>query len=141
MKDTLRPGLIHTMRYQVPRDRTVPHLLPESPDFAGMPEVLATGYMIGIIEWACTEALHGHLDDGELTLGTHVDLSHRAPTVPGATVTVDVTLIEVDGRTLHFGIQARDEQAVISTGTHQRGVIDRSRFESRLARQNNRAPQ
>jgi fluoroacetyl-CoA thioesterase len=135
VKDTLRPGLTHTLRYRVPVNRTVPHLLPESPGFNTMPEVLATGYMIGIIEWACVEALHDHLDEGELTLGIHVNLSHEAPTVPGSTVTVDVTLTEVDGRALSFEIAARDEYAVISTGTHRRGVVDRDRFEARLPRQ------
>lgn len=135
MKDTLRPGLAHTLRYRVPANRTVPHLLPESPGFTTMPEVLATGYMVGIIEWACTEALREHLDEGELTLGTHVNLSHEAPTVPGSTVTVDVTLTEVDGRALSFEVAARDEYAVISTGTHRRGVVDRARFEARLPRQ------
>ena len=135
MKDTLQSGLVHTMRYEVPPERAVPHLLPESPDFAAMPEVLATGYLVGIIEWACIETLHGHLDDGELTLGTHVNLSHQAPTVPGSAVTVEVKLAEVNGRTLLFDVAARDEHAVVSTGTHQRGVIDRDRFEARLARQ------
>jgi fluoroacetyl-CoA thioesterase len=132
MRDTLRPGLTHTMTYTVPEERTVPRLLPESPDFAAMPEVLATGYLVGIIEWACIEALHEHLEDGELTLGTHVDLSHAAPTVPGGTVTVEVRLAEVDGRALTFEVEARDEDATISAGRHRRGVIDRERFERRL---------
>ncbi len=135
MRETLCPGVSHTMSYSVPENRTVPHLLPESPEFASMPEVLATGYMIGIIEWACIEALHGHLDDTELTLGSHVDLSHQAPTVPGSTVTVEVTLTEVEGRSLAFDVTASDEHAVISTGTHRRGVVDRERFTASLARQ------
>jgi len=134
MKDTLRPGLAHTMRYQVPENRTVPHLLPESADFAAMPGVLATGYLVGIIEWACIETLHGHLDDHELTLGTHVNLSHRAPTTPGSTVTISVKLAEVNGRSLTFEVEAGDEHAVISSGLHQRGVVDRDRFEARLGR-------
>ncbi|WP_423057262.1 thioesterase family protein [Brevibacterium linens] len=139
MKSTLKPGIAHTMHYTVPENRTVPHLLPESPDFADIPEVLATGYMVGIVEWACIQALHGHLDDGELTLGTHVDLSHDAPTVPGSTVIVDVCLAEVDGRSLLFEIEARDEHAVISSGHHLRGVIDRDCFEFRIARRTGRA--
>ncbi len=122
------------MAYTVPEHRTVPNLLPESADFAAMPHVLATGYMVGIIEWACMEALHGHLDEGEITLGTHVDLSHVAPTLPGSTVTIEVELTAVDRRALTFDIVARDENAVISTGSHQRGVVDRARFEGRLGR-------
>lgn len=132
MKNTLRPGIRRTMSYVVRENRTVPHLLPESADFAAMPHVLATGYMVGIIEWACMEALRGHLDEGEITLGTLVDVSHVAPTLPGSTVTVEVTLTAVERRTLTFEVTACDENAVISTGTHQRGVIDQERFESRL---------
>lgn len=132
MRPTLRSGVTHTMTYQVPDNRTVPHLLPESHDFASMPAVLATGYLVGIIEWACIEALHGHLDDNELTLGTHVDLSHEAPTVPGSTVTVEVTLVEVEGRSLLFEVHAKDDYAAISRGTHRRGVVDGERFTARL---------
>ena len=134
MKDTLQPGITHTMTYKVPDNRTVPNLLPEAPEFVAMPEVLATGYMVGIIELACMQALHGHLDEDEITLGTQVNFSHAAPTVPGSTVTVDVKLTDVDRRALTFEIESRDENATISTGTHQRGVANRERFESRLPR-------
>lgn len=134
MKDTLQPGITHTMTYTVPENRTVPNLLPESDDFAAMPQVLATGYMVGIIEWACMEALHGHIDDTEISLGTHVNFSHAAPTVPGSTVTVDVKIAAVERRTVTFEIEARDDNATISTGTHQRGIIDRERFEGRLSK-------
>lgn len=132
MKGDLRAGIRHTMQYTVPSTRTVPMLLPESEDFTAMPEVLATGYLVGIIEWACIQTLHGFLDHNELTLGTHVDLSHQAPTVPGSTVTIEVELTEVEGRSLTFAIQAHDDHAVISRGTHQRGVIDRNRFQARI---------
>lgn len=135
MKETLKPGLAHTMQYLVPRDRTVPHLLPESSHFIAMPEVLATGYLVGIIEWACMETIAEHLDEGEQTLGIHVNLSHEAPTIPGSTVTVDVALTEVDGRVLTFDIHAHDEHAVISTGSHQRAVINHNRFRARLEHQ------
>lgn len=134
MRESLRPGVSHTMGYLVPENRTVPHLLPESADFAVMPEVLATGFLVGIIEWACIQALHSHLDDGEITLGTRVNLSHEAPTVPGSTVTVEVRLALVEGRALSFEVQAWDERAVISTGTHGRVVVDRQRFNARLPR-------
>jgi fluoroacetyl-CoA thioesterase len=83
---------------------------------------------------ACMEVLHGHLDDGEITLGTHVDLSHDAPTVPGATVRVRAELTGVDGRSLSFRIDADDDNGPIGAGVHRRAVVDRSRFEDRLAR-------
>ena len=132
MKDSLKPGLRHTMTYVVPANRTVPYLLPESEHFATMPEVLATGYMVGIIEWTCMEAIRAHLDEGEISLGAHVDLSHRAPTPVGMTVTIEVELIEVDQRALTFEVEARDEKTVISTGLHRRGVVNKERFVERL---------
>lgn len=135
MIESLTPGLTHRMEYTVPPERTVPHILPEAPGFAEMPDVLATGYMVAIIEWACVESVQDHLGADDLTLGTHVDLSHQAPTVPGSTVTVDVTLTRAEGRTLEFAVEARDEHAVISVGTHKRGVVSRARFDDRIAAQ------
>lgn len=132
MKDTLTTGLTHQMTYAVPANRTVPNLLPEAAEFESMPDVLATGYMVGIIEWACMELLRPHLDDGEISLGTNVNFSHSAPTVPGSTVTIDVEVAEINRRAVTFNITAADEFATISTGTHQRGVVNRDKFVSRL---------
>ncbi|MDO5373620.1 MAG: thioesterase family protein [Corynebacterium glutamicum] len=132
MKDTLTTGLTHQMTYAVPANRTVQNLLPEAAEFETMPDVLATGYMVGIIEWACMELLRSHLDDGEISLGTNVNFSHSAPTVPGSTVTIDVEVAEINRRTVTFNITAADEFATISTGTHQRGVVNRDKFVSRL---------
>lgn len=133
MKDSLRPGITFRLEYVVADARTVPHLLPESDEFARMPEVLATGYLVGIVEWACIRALADHLDDGEQTLGIHVDLSHEAPTPPGSQLTVDVELVVVDGRQLTFEVEAFDEAATVCRGTHRRAVIATERFLARLA--------
>src|ERR1700694_75215 len=80
MKATLKPGLTHRLTYRVPADKTVPHLYPESPMFRAMPAVFATGFMVGLFEWACTELLNMHLDPGEGSLGIHVDFTHTAAT-------------------------------------------------------------
>ena len=128
MRETLRPGLTARLDYTVPEDRTVPHLLPESAEFAALPPVLATGYLVGIVEWTCMRALDGHLDDDERTLGVHVDLSHEAPTPPGCTLTVHAELTEVDGRRLVFSFTARDGDRLLATGTIERVVVDGERF-------------
>ncbi|GAA4629822.1 thioesterase family protein [Actinoallomurus vinaceus] len=133
MRSSLRPGLTATLYYRVPETRTVPHLLPESDEFGGMPSVLATGYLVGLVEWTCMRALAGHLDEGERTVGVHVDLSHEAATPPGCAVTIDVELTAVDGRRLTFAVQAKDDAAIVCRGTHRRAVIDLRRFEERLA--------
>jgi fluoroacetyl-CoA thioesterase len=130
---TLRPGLTGHLDYTVPASRTVPHLLPESAEFAGLPSVLATGYLVGLVEWACMRALDGHLDEDERTVGVHVDLTHQAPTPPGDTVTIDVELTAAQGRRLTFTVQAADTAGTICQGTHQRAVISLERFERGLA--------
>jgi fluoroacetyl-CoA thioesterase len=134
MKPTLRPGLTYTHRFAIPPSKTVPCLYPESQMFREMPEVLATGFMVGLLEWACIELLRPHLDwPAEQTLGTHVDFSHLAPTPPGLTVTVDVRLEHVDGRKLVFSVVAHDGIDKIAEGRHERHVIDTARFLAKIA--------
>jgi fluoroacetyl-CoA thioesterase len=134
MKDTLKPGLTHRFQFRIPPSKTVPHLYPESQMFREMPEVLATGYMVGLMEWACIEALRPHLDwPREQSLGTRVDFSHLAATPPGLTVTVDVKLEKVEGHKLSFSISAHDGVDQISEGKHERVVIDSVRFAAKVA--------
>lgn len=134
MKDTLKPGLTHTFQFRIPESKTVPHLYPESRMFQEMPAVLATGYLVGLLEWACVEAIRPHLDwPAEQSLGTHVSFSHDAATPPGLTVTVEVRLERVEGRKLVFHVQAHDGVDRISSGTHERFVIDAARFRDKVA--------
>ena len=133
MKPSLVPGLEHELRFTVPVAKTVPHLYPESPGFAAMPEVFATGFMVGLVEWACIETIAAHLDDGEMSLGVHVDLSHDAATPPGMEVVARVRLEAVDGRRLRFAAEARDAAEPICAGHHERFVVDRARFEAGVA--------
>jgi fluoroacetyl-CoA thioesterase len=62
MKKTLAPGLTHGFSYRVPANKTVPDLYPEIAEFQAMPTVFATGFMVGLMEWACTH-------DGVDTIG------------------------------------------------------------------------
>lgn len=133
MKETLRPDIEHEFRFRVSENKTVPALYPESPEFLEMPEVFATGFMVGLLEWACVEAINPHLDwPEEQTLGTHVGVSHTAATPIGLEITVRVRLIEVNGRRLKFEVEAHDGVDPITKGTHERFVIDRERFDARM---------
>ncbi len=134
MKSSLQPGLTHRMHYTIPPTKTVPQLYPESESFRAMPEVLATGFMVGLMEWACIETIKPHIDwPHEQSLGTHVDFPHLAATPPGLTVTIDVRLDRVEGRRLHFSVRADDGIDTITEGSHQRVVVDRSQFDQRIA--------
>jgi fluoroacetyl-CoA thioesterase len=133
MKDTLRPGLTHTLEFTVSESKTVPYLYPEAPGFVEMPKVLATGSMVGLFEWACIELLKPHLDAGEGSLGIHVDFSHTAATPPGLVVTVTATCTKVDGRTLEFALKGHDGVDEIGGGRHRRAVVRWDRFDERVA--------
>jgi fluoroacetyl-CoA thioesterase len=134
MKDTLRSGLRHSFAYRVPPEKLVPALYPEASEFQVMPRVFATGFLVGLVEWTCIQAINPHLDGPrEQSVGTRIDLTHEAPTPAGDTVTVDVTVREVDGRRLVFDVEARDSAALVCRGTHERAVIDAERFAKRLA--------
>jgi fluoroacetyl-CoA thioesterase len=140
MKPTMRPGLEATFRYRVPESKTVPRIYEEAADFQLMPNVLATGYMVALIEWACIELIKSHLDwPAEQTLGTHVDLSHLAATPPGLTVEVHTRLTAVDGRKLAFEVSAHDGQDKICEGRHERHAILADRFEAKVAAKREKA--
>jgi fluoroacetyl-CoA thioesterase len=134
MKESLQPGLSFEFRFQISETKTVPNLLTESPEFQQMPRVLASGYMVGLIEWACIQAVNPHLDwPQEQTVGIGFALNHTAATPPGLTVTVKVTLKEKEGRKLTFAIIADDGVDQISEGIHERFVIDAAKFNAKMA--------
>jgi fluoroacetyl-CoA thioesterase len=134
VKNSLQPGLTHTFKFIVPENKTVPHLFPESSEFQAMPNVLATGFMVGLFEWTCIQAINPHIDwPREQTVGIDVKLNHIAATPPGLTVTVNVKLEEVEGRKLVFSIVADDGIDKISEGTHDRFIIDAAKFNVKMA--------
>ena len=133
MKATLTPGLKHRFAYKVPVSKTVPHLYKESPELQAMPEVFATAFMIGLMEWTCVQLLEPHLDEGEGSVGVHVDVSHTAATPPGLTVTVEAECVEVRGPRAKFTLRAHDGVDEISTGTHDRFIVAWNRFDRGLA--------
>jgi fluoroacetyl-CoA thioesterase len=132
MKDTLKPGIRYAHKFTVPLSKTVPALYPEAAEFVGMPEVFATGFLVGLLEWACIMAIKPHLEAQEQSLGTHINVSHEAATPPGLEVTASVELIAVAGRKLTFSVSAHDGMDTISQGTHERFVINREKFDSKL---------
>lgn len=140
MKESLKPGIEHDFRFRVPASKTVPALYPEAPEFQEMPEVFATGFMIGFLEWACIVAIKPHLDwPAEQTVGTYVNVSHSAPTPPGLEVTARVKLVAVDGRRLIFEVEAHDGVDTIARGTHERFIIERDRFSAKAQAKRQRA--
>ena len=129
MKPSLQPGIEYSFRFRVPESKTVPALYPESPEFQEMPLVFATGFLVGFLEWACILAIKPHLDwPAEQTVGTHINVSHEAATPVGLEVTGKVRLIQVDRKRLVFEVEAHDGVDLIARGTHERFIIDKTKF-------------
>jgi fluoroacetyl-CoA thioesterase len=133
VKPTLQAGLKHRFAYEVPQSKTVPALYREAPQLQVMPEVFATGFMVGLMEWTCVQLLEPHLDPGEGSLGVHVDVAHKAPTPVGFTVSVDAELVELRGPRARFKIVAHDGLDEIGSGTHERFIVSWDRFNRGVA--------
>lgn len=129
MHTDIKPGLRSRFEYTVAADKTVPKLYREFAEFAQMPPVFATAYLVGLIEGTCQQAIVPYLDwPREQSLGTLVNFTHLAATPPGMTVTVEAEVIAVEGRTVRFRARAHDGRDLISEGIHERVVIDTERF-------------
>ena len=134
MKEPLQKGLQFTLGYRVPQEKTVPYVYREAELFQAMPAVFATAFMVGLMEWACMEALRPYLEKGEISLGTNICVTHSAATLPGMQVEVAVPLLDVAGPRTRWSIVARDELEVIGEGTHERFTIKRDKFTGMVAK-------
>jgi len=135
MSPELQPGLRFAWHYTVPARATVPQLYHDTPFCLDMPDVLATGYLVGMMELACVHGMLPFLDwPREQSLGTMVNFRHLAPTPPGMLLRIEGEVIEVDGQRVRFTVQASDGQERICEGTHERCVIDTERFKQRVAK-------
>lgn len=133
MNETLKEGLTSSFRFTIPDNKIVASLYPESEEFQQMPKVFATGFMVGLIEWACIKAVNPFIDwPNQQTVGTHINVSHISPTPPGLSVTVTVVLEKVEGRRLLFSVKAKDDSDLISEGTHERFIINADSFNKKV---------
>jgi fluoroacetyl-CoA thioesterase len=126
MKDSLKAGVAGSATILVDRERTI--------DFMGeKARVYATPMLVRDIEIACRDLLGKHLDAGEDSVGTRVEVDHLAATLMDMQVDLDVTIAEVKGRAVSFEIAGRDSVEPICRGRHQRFVVDVATTEKRLA--------
>jgi fluoroacetyl-CoA thioesterase len=128
VKPGLAIGATARFSHRIGAEHTVPALYPEAALFRAMPGVFATGYMVGLMEWACIEQLAPFHEEGEGSLGTHVDVSHVAATPPGLVVTVETEVTAIEGRFVWFRVRAHDGVDLIGEGRHQRAVVRWEKF-------------
>jgi len=105
---------------------------------SGLVPVFATPYMIALMENAASSALLPYLDEGEGSVGTHLDVSHDAATPIGMKVWAEAEVIAVEGKKVTFTVSAFDEVGSIGKGTHERYVIQTERFLARTQSKLNR---
>ena len=134
MSPDLTPGVRFEWTYLVPARATVPQLYHDTPFCLDMPDVLATGYMVGMMELACVHGMMPFMDwPREQSVGTMVRFDHFAPTPPGMTLRIEGEVTAVEGRRVRFHVQAWDDAERICEGTHERMVIDPQRFAAKVA--------
>ena len=95
-------------------------------------DVLSTPMLVQLIEEAAIACILPLLAENEVTLGSHIDLTHLAPTPVGFIVRTEVEVIGVDGRRINFAVAAFDEREKVAEGTHERYIIDRTKFLANL---------
>ena len=98
----------------------------------GMPAVLSTPNLIGILERTARQAIVPFLAADERSVGVELDFRHLAPTPLGAQVTATARVIGVAGRFVDFQIEARDERELIVRGVHRRAVVNVASFTKRV---------
>jgi fluoroacetyl-CoA thioesterase len=98
----------------------------------GMPTVYATPMMIMLMEVASGSAVRGHLPPGWVTVGAEVNVRHLAPTPIGRTVVATARVLEVEGRSVLFAVEAHDGERKIGEGTHRRGAVNLESFVKRF---------
>ena len=123
---TIAPGLMGEASLIVEETHTAKHL------GSGGVEVLATPVMIALMEDAARSSVDSKLDQGQLSVGVNLNISHLAATPVGMRVTARSELVAVDGRKLTFKVEAHDEREKIGEGIHVRAIINLKRFMTRL---------
>jgi predicted thioesterase len=125
VKPSLQAGITGTTQLAVDRERTI--------DFMGdAARVYATPMLVRDIEIACRNLLLPHLDAGEDSVGTRVELDHLAATPLGFMVTLNVKVAAVAGRSVTFEVDGSDGVDTICRCTHQRFVADVKKTEARI---------
>jgi predicted thioesterase len=124
----IRNGLTGAAELLVGEEHTAPRI------GSGKVHVLATPVMINVIEAAALDAIERFLPPGFQSLGTVLNVRHIAATPVGMRVRATAEVLKVEGRTVFFKVEARDEKDLIGDGTHERVVVNVAKFDERVQR-------
>ena len=126
MKDSLAAGLSSSRRVTIDRARTIGFMGEDA-------RVYATPMVVQDVESTCRDLLLEHLDEGEDSVGTRVEIDHMAATIEGMWVEFSAKITEIDGRAVSFEVTARDALDDVVRCRHNRFVVDVAKTKERLA--------
>jgi fluoroacetyl-CoA thioesterase len=95
-------------------------------------DVLATSMLVQFVENAAIACLEPVLGSDMVTLGTSIDIAHHKPVPVGFIVRTEVEIVMIDGPRVSFAVAVFDEREAVAEGTHERYLIERSKFLARL---------
>ncbi len=126
MSTKLDIGLSHSLQSRVEEWMTAQHAGNKGVD------VLSTSVLVQLIEQAAADCIAPHLEEGRVSLGTHIELEHREPVPVGFIVRVEVEIVSTDGPRVTFAVRVFDEQEAVAEGSHERYLIERSKFVAKI---------
>ncbi len=126
IRETLHIGMTETRKLEVDRSRTISFLGDDL-------RVYATPQLVNDIEQVCLDFLLAHVDDGENSVGSAIDIKHTGATLQGMKVDIEVRVVSIEGRAVTFDVSARDAMEQICSGTHTRFVVNIDKLKQRVA--------
>lgn len=128
MAKQLPTGLRGHAEVTVTHEHTLNYHNPE------LPQIYSTPHMIGLMEWAAANAMKPYCDAGEISVGTAINIEHRAPTVVGQHVRAEAELESSNGRFYIFRVTAHNGTHEIGRGTVTRAFVNPMKVAQKFAR-------
>ena len=125
MENTLKVGMSNTVEAQSTEETTALEMK------SGSLKVLATPVMMCLMEQAAAELVERNLPDDLTSVGIAVNISHKAPTPVGLSVRAEAVITKVDGRKITFDVKAFDGVDEIGSGTHERFIVNKEKFQAK----------
>ncbi|BFT63559.1 thioesterase family protein [Pseudomonas moorei] len=122
---TLEAGTTTERRLTVDQQRTISFLGEDL-------RIYATPRLVDDIEQTCLDYLLTFLNEGENTVGAAVDIRHVGATLQGMSVSIVATVTRIEGRSVTFNVEVRDEVELVATAAHTRVVVNVAKLRSRV---------
>jgi fluoroacetyl-CoA thioesterase len=122
---TLQIGTSTEHHLTVDRERTISFLGEDL-------RIYATPQLVNDLEQTCLDYLLAFLDEGENTVGASVDIRHVGATLLGMSVSIVATVTRIEGRSVTFNVEVRDDVELVATAAHTRVVVNVAKLRSRV---------